>query len=326
MTFFRQDAHYSRGFTIVELGIVIAVIGILAAISIVGYGNWRERTEGNAVQSDLKQAAAAMESARNFGNTYPASLPSSFTPSSGVELSYGFGSSTTYCINGHSKAMTSVEYYIEAGGEPKKGQCTAPTPTVGAPVIASVNVTGSQAVVSWGVVSSATGYDIRWRVLPAGSWNTVTSTGLSTTINGLSAGSRYEYQVSAKSGSGSSAWSSSVERVVVPTPTINSVTMLACGNNGNSDAWVDGAVSWSVTSSSITASYRLEGDSGEEYGTVPSTTTNPGSGSLMVTGSSTRWPANVSGAGTFYLYGIGPNGERSNAASWTTGTYPPYEC
>ena len=45
------------GFTIVELLIVIVVIGILAAISMVAYGQVTSRSRSSVLQSDLKAAA-----------------------------------------------------------------------------------------------------------------------------------------------------------------------------------------------------------------------------------------------------------------------------
>lgn len=79
----------TRGFTIVELVVVIVVIGILATISIVGYGGWKTRTITNQLKSDLNGVAAMMKNARNFGNGYPVTVPSAFEPSSGVTLSGG---------------------------------------------------------------------------------------------------------------------------------------------------------------------------------------------------------------------------------------------
>lgn len=60
-----------RGFTLVELLVVIAAIGILAAISIVSYNNIQRRAVEGAVESDARNAESAMEVAfRQIGN-YP---------------------------------------------------------------------------------------------------------------------------------------------------------------------------------------------------------------------------------------------------------------
>ena len=74
------------GYTLVELIIVVAVILILAAISIVSYGSWRSDISNKAVKSDLIAAASAMEDARSTSTGYPSTLPSSFTPSTNVVI------------------------------------------------------------------------------------------------------------------------------------------------------------------------------------------------------------------------------------------------
>jgi prepilin-type N-terminal cleavage/methylation domain-containing protein len=53
-----------RGFTIVELLIVIVVIAILAAISVVAYSGIQQRAKASAAKSDLRNFAKAIEAAR----------------------------------------------------------------------------------------------------------------------------------------------------------------------------------------------------------------------------------------------------------------------
>lgn len=109
------------GFTIVELIMVIAVIGILASIVIVSYGSWQSTTIANQLKSDLNGVAAAMESARTFGNIYPATVPTTFIPSSGVTLNGGsLNSGKGFCVDATNGSQS---YSISQYGTPFAGTC-----------------------------------------------------------------------------------------------------------------------------------------------------------------------------------------------------------
>lgn len=138
-----------RAFTIVELVVIISVIGILAGISVVGYGAWRTRVSENTLKADLTNVAAAMKSARNFSNQYPSSFPSSFTPSADIVLQMTTASANEFCVNGyHLKSSSTLMSYDSKKGKAQSGHCngaltgspiggTVPEPPLGVNLIAT---------------------------------------------------------------------------------------------------------------------------------------------------------------------------------------------
>lgn len=60
-----------RGFTIVELLIVIVIIGILAAITLVAYSGMQQRGRDSARLSDLSGLAKALELYKTDNGSYP---------------------------------------------------------------------------------------------------------------------------------------------------------------------------------------------------------------------------------------------------------------
>lgn len=91
-----------KGFTLIELLIVIAIIGILAAIAIPQFALYRTKSYNTEAMSDLRNAATAQEAYHAEYKTYAGSYDilnneNLVVKSSGVSLTIG-GDDNSYTI------------------------------------------------------------------------------------------------------------------------------------------------------------------------------------------------------------------------------------
>ena len=94
-----------RGFTIVELLIVVVVIAILAAITLVAYNNIVNRANEASLKADLNSAAKALATDKTISTTetYPTSLTSA---NNGTGLKASPGASYQYRVDNSSNPKT----------------------------------------------------------------------------------------------------------------------------------------------------------------------------------------------------------------------------
>ena len=66
-----KKLNNKKGFTLIELLIVVAIIGILAAIAIPQFASYRQKAYNSAAQSDLKNIKTNLESYFADNQKYP---------------------------------------------------------------------------------------------------------------------------------------------------------------------------------------------------------------------------------------------------------------
>ena len=64
----------NKGFTLIELLIVVAIIGILAAIAIPQFSSYRAKAYNSAANADLKNLKTGMEAYMADQQAYPSDL------------------------------------------------------------------------------------------------------------------------------------------------------------------------------------------------------------------------------------------------------------
>ncbi len=145
-----------RGFTIVELLVVIVVIGILAAITIVSYSGISNRAKIASIQSDLKNAINILEIDKvNGGDSYPSSLSlansgKGLSKSSDTQYSFRY-SNNSYCLTASSISSPNIVYNVSSEDlSIESGKCPTLWKDISVTYSSSCGITVEKNAYCWG--------------------------------------------------------------------------------------------------------------------------------------------------------------------------------
>ena len=146
-----------KGFTIVELLIVIVVIAILAAITVVAFTGIQEKARASAVESAANQAAKKVKEYELLNSTYPSSLSTVGITDNGDVLHTYLQTGNWFCVATRSASNNQIG--SGGGSAGNCGQLTAsyyPNGTLtGTPTVVRSNPNVNY---SWGSNSPFAGF------------------------------------------------------------------------------------------------------------------------------------------------------------------------
>ena len=121
-----QSSIKRAGFTIAELIIIIAVVGILAALTVVGFRTFTAQAQESALKSNLQTALTNLDKEKKESGDYPATLEELTEGIPGADdFTYTYTrNSQNFCLVGVSKSNSSLVFSVTQNGTVSSGTCT----------------------------------------------------------------------------------------------------------------------------------------------------------------------------------------------------------
>jgi prepilin-type N-terminal cleavage/methylation domain-containing protein len=108
----------TKGFTLVEVLMVVAIIGLLAAIAIPQFITYRATAIDSQMKSDLKNAAVAMDSYFAEYQSYPTTVAAiaavGFNPTAGVTLTINVISPNSFTLTASAPNGTQPSFTLNS--------------------------------------------------------------------------------------------------------------------------------------------------------------------------------------------------------------------
>ena len=108
----------AKGFSLIELLVVVAIIGLLAAIAIPQFLSYRAHAVDSQMKSDLKNAALAMDSYFAENKVYPTSVAAivsvGFNQTDGVALTIAVPTPSSFTITATKPSGTQPSFIFNS--------------------------------------------------------------------------------------------------------------------------------------------------------------------------------------------------------------------